>query len=114
MPNVKYYGQKIEIFKGEDVTLEFNIDNAPIGGIGSWTLAFSIERKAGDTSTAILSKTTSSGISINGTVITVILSSSDTDTLSVKTYDWDLKRTNTGAEKVIASGKLIVFGNVSP
>jgi len=101
----------IEFFQGEDVTLEFTVEDAAGAAVDvtGWTTTFSIARTAGD---AIL--VTAAGAIIDAATgrIDVVLTDTDTDTLS-GSYAYDFKRMNAGSEAVLSYGPVTVRQKVT-
>jgi hypothetical protein len=108
------------LFLGTDYEYPFTILNAAETAainISGWTLSWMVKRKKTDTdANALLTKTTSSGITISGTwntdpdvntqVATVAVADTDTDTLPAGLGHYELKRTDAGSETVLAYGPL--------
>jgi hypothetical protein len=103
----------ISFYKGEDVTL--TVTMSPATNITGWTLAFTVKQKYGD-AIAVVSKSTSSGITItdavNG-VFTVTIASADTNLLDQQGYVYDIQRTNAGNRTVLAIGNLTLLPEVT-
>lgn len=100
-------------FRGEDVTLEVTM--SPVVSISGWTLIFVMRREHRD-NTAIITKTTGSGITITnapGGVFEVALGSADTLNLEPRTYVFDIQRSNSGSRAVIVIGTMQVGEQVS-
>ena len=92
----------LEIFRGEDVTIPYDVDEDTSG----WTCALIISDELGDSSPTL---------SVAGTVtnasagyIDVALSRAQTAALSLPSYHWELVRTNAGSYTVLAYGTLTV------
>lgn len=102
---------------GEDVTIRVTVRHVDAEGntvptdIGGWTLQCDI--KPIDGGTAIISKTTSDGITItdeeNGK-FEIYLTDTDTDKLVAATYKWGAKRMDADQEAGLAKG-LITMGD---
>lgn len=92
----------------EDVTLPFTIyksNNATLEDITGWTLSFIVKDVPGGS--AVLTKTTSSGIALTtpaSGLATVTVADTDTVSITPGKYQYELKRTNAGFEKVLAKG----------
>jgi len=97
----------ITIFKGEDKTL--NVILKPPTDISTWTnISFTV-RKAKTDSTAKITKTVGSGITITDTtngVVQVALADTDTENLTAGIHYWDIKRMDPGSEVVLAYGPI--------
>ncbi len=95
------------VFVGDDVVLIY--DFTQNGDISSDTFEFICEKKNGS---LVFRKTSGTGailIIVGGSTITkgqIQVSLVDALDISVGDYDWRLRRTNTGREKVIAFGDL--------
>lgn len=111
-----------EYFIGTDHQFVYEILNegetAAIN-IASWTLSWMVKRRKSDADVdAVLTKTTTSGIAIDGTfnatpgtntqVATVTVDDTDTLTLPPGSYYAELKRTDAGFETVLAYGVLTI------
>ena len=102
----------ITFYKGEDVTI--TVTMSPATNITSWTFVFTAKDKLGGTQA--LQKTNASftiADALNG-VFRFTLSATDTGTtLSVRTYVYDIQRTNSGSATVLVTGNLKVLGEVT-
>lgn len=114
------------VFIGEDKTLSFTVldaDGVPMD-ISGWALAFIVRSKDTSTGTPVLTKTTSSGITITGTYNATpasntqraVVSLVDTDTaendgtviIKPAKYRYSLKRTDSGSETILAFGNFVL------
>jgi hypothetical protein len=85
--------------------------------ITSWTLSWLVKRRESDVdASALVTKTTASGIAISGSfnpdpdvntqVATISVADTDTVSLSPGLYYHELKRTDAGAETVLITGRI--------
>ena len=101
-------------FLGEDKDLEFVIyqeDGVTVQDITGWALEWVLRVEDDDTGAAVISKTTSSGIALTtptSGVATVTIADTDTADLTVGTYRHALKRTDDGAETILAWGDCVL------
>jgi hypothetical protein len=89
--------------------------------IASWSVTFQVKKKLGGTS--VISKTVGSGVALTDTgrgIITVSLAKADTSSLTLTSaladgegYVWNLKRTDSGSNVVLARGELILEEEVT-
>lgn len=115
-----------ELFIGVDHQYPFTILNeaetAAID-ITGWTLSWMVKRRLShDDADAVITKTTVAGISIAGTYdadpdtntqkATVTVEDGDTDGLSAGEYFYELKRTDSGFETILAYGGLTLVRSV--
>lgn len=98
------YVANIELHKGEDAVI--TVTMTPVTNITGWALAFNI-RRSPDDPTALVTKTTLSGMSItnpsNG-VFTITLDRADTRDLDYRELFFDIQRTDTGFRTVLTYG----------
>ena len=99
-------------FIGEDRTLRFSVaDSAGLAqNISGWTLEWVLRERPWGTQ-ALVTKTTSAGITITnaaGGVCEVAVADDDTINLAPGAYFHTLRRTNAGAETVLAFGDAIL------
>lgn len=90
----------IEFFRGEDVVIEVTL--TPVTDIAGFTFKATI---------GSISKTTDSGISITDAgagVLQIVLSDTDTESLSLGRTAWALKRSDAGKESVLTIGECVV------
>jgi hypothetical protein len=103
-------------YKGEDQLLDFEILTSSFTPVDvtTWTFEWAIRVNKNDTGAAVLSKTTSAGITITGTYnadrdvntqrVRVAIAASDTDNLESRRYFHALKRTTGGNEQIVSDG----------
>ena len=135
MAHEKHFTKDDDLFVGDDIALEFEVfeddlvvddDGAYVSGtpqdVAGWALAFAVRTSDTTSAAAVLSKTTSAGITITGTfddvhadnTQRVVVAIADTDTydgavlVAPKTYRYSLKRTDAGSEKTLAFGKFVL------
>jgi len=103
-------------------TIKNTLENACVD-ITGWALSFKVKRQAADhDGHAVMSKATGSGITIAGSfnadpainaqTATVTIADTDTDVLEEGTYHFELKRTDPGAETILAYGALDLIRSV--
>lgn len=110
-----------ELFLGEDRLFEFHILDADVSttaiNITGWALSFMIKKRRSDAdASALVTKTTVSGIAIAGTFnatassntqrATVTLADTDSSSLNPGLAYYELKRTDDGFETVLAYGPI--------
>lgn len=108
--------QQIKFIRGQDLTLVFALDR-PRSIVG-WTISFTAKfRQSGET---VLSKSATLVDTTRG-VFSFALAAADTEGLDVtedlvapEEYFWDVKRTDSGAETVLAGGSLVLGRNATP
>ena len=107
------------MFRGEDKTLTVTVDNGAtppsVLNITGWTLAFTLRQSAGDV-TALVTKTTTSGISLTAPLTGVFeVSLEDVDTIALVPgkYAYDVKRMDASAEAVLVYGTLTLLAEVT-
>jgi len=107
------------MFRGEDKVLSVTVDDGatpPVAkNITGWTLAFTLRQSAGD-ATVLITKTTSSGITITnptGGVFQVSLDDVDTIALASGKYAYDCKRMDADAEAILVYGTLTLLAEVT-
>jgi hypothetical protein len=94
---------EIAIYRGEDVALPFTMD--PVENITGWTLLMSVSGGG-----AVVF--TKAGVVTSGPsgTFSVSLTDAETELLSAsEVYDYDVWRTDAGAERVLARGTLRVL-----
>lgn len=106
--------QTIRLIRAQDLTLRFFL--SPPRDMTSWTVTFEVEDKLAGS--AVITKTVGSGVTLADTgkgILEVSLAKADTSSLTVssglatgKGYVWELKRTNSGSNVVLARGQLIL------
>jgi hypothetical protein len=97
--------QRIEIYQGEAVTLNFTL--APVENIAGWTLLFTAAEYFGSAA-KLFSQAGEIVSAANGT-FKVDLPASKTDIAHQK-VTYDVWRTDTGFERVLAAGILNILG----
>ena len=91
--------------------------------VSGWALSWKLKRKPEDgDGKALITKTTSSGITVSGSYnavaaqstqrATVTLEDTDTDNLPPGVYAYELKRTDAGFETVLAFGPITLIRGV--
>ena len=108
--------QKITLYRGEDVKLNFSPTVTPSSSIATWGLTFSI---AVPGSLPLLELTTTAGdiTIVSGTdgTFKVTISRARTATLTASSpYVWDVWRTDTGSYERLAGGQLLALRPVLP
>lgn len=105
----------LRLIRGQDVTLRFTLDRKR--DVTGWTVSFVVRTRIGQT--AAISKTATLTDTTYG-VFTVSLAKADTSGLTVsellsegEEYYWDLKRTDSGANTVLAYGSLELLLNAT-
>lgn len=115
----------LELYLNTDFNFLFTIYNATetaIVDVSTWSLSWIVKTHPQDAdASALITKTTSSGITISGTYNSVPSTNTqvvnvdidDTDTTSIKPglYVWELKRTNDGNETVLAHGRIAILAS---
>jgi hypothetical protein len=99
-------------FTGEDRTLRFSVVDADglAQNISGWTLEWVLRERPWGTE-ALISKTTGAGITITnaaGGVCEVAIADDDTINLAPGAYVHTLRRSNAGAETVLAFGDAVL------
>jgi len=111
-------------FRGEDKRLQFVIyadaSRAEVADASGFALSWKLASALGGT--ALVTKTTGSGISVSGTfnadpalntqVVEVAVDDTDTDGLTTGTLWHELKRTDAGLEAVLAHGRATILAPV--
>lgn len=102
--------QQIKFVRGQDLTLVFALDRPR--SVSGWTVAFTAKTREGGTTVLSIAATITD--SARG-VFSVALAKADTSGVTVsedlvppEEYYWDLKRTDTGANTVLAKGQLVL------
>ena len=110
-----------ELWLGTDFQYVFHVKNNAEDTaieITGWALSWMVKRYRSDAdASAILTKTTASGIAIAGTFhqtpalntqrATVTLADTDSSSLNPGLYHYELKRTDDGYETVLAYGQMV-------
>ena len=100
-------------FIGEDKSLIFTVyqaDGITPQNITGWALEWDLRKTDAD-ATAVLTKTTASGIALTtptSGVCTVTIADTDTDTLDPGTYRHALKRTTADSETILTYGNATI------
>ena len=99
-------------FIGEDRTLRFTVfdSTGAVQNISGWTLEWVLRERPWGTQ-ALITKTTSAGVTITnaaGGVCEVAVADDDTINLAPGAYFHTLRRTNAGAETVLAFGDAVL------
>lgn len=106
--------QTLRLVRAQDLQLRFTMDRpTPIAG---WSVTFKVCDAPGGA--ARITKTVSAGVTLTDAargVLTVTLAKADTANLTVTTalaagkgYVWELTRTDTGHQTVLARGELVL------
>jgi hypothetical protein len=111
--------QLIRIIRAQDLSLRFTMDRPR--SVSGWSVTFAVKKKLGGTQ--VISRTVGSGVTLTDTgrgVITVSLAKADTSSLTLTTalsdgegYVWNLKRTDSGSNVVLARGEFILEEEVT-
>jgi hypothetical protein len=106
----------LTLWQGTDQQFVFTIKNAAetaCVNITGWTLSFMAKVRSSDadvaaviTETATISGTFNSDPAVNTQVATITIEDSDTTGVTPRLYQWELKRTDAGAETIEAYGTL--------
>lgn len=101
-------------FRGEDIRLRVTLDPVPTGGISGYTFAFTA-RTDGSAASASLEKDNSTFTIEDATngIFYVNIADTDTTGLTVRTYDYDIKRTNSGSEAILVYGEWDLMQDVT-
>jgi hypothetical protein len=101
-------------FRGEDVTVTFTMD--PAEAVTGWALAFYVRARPEYGSAALVTRTTAAGgITITdgpGGVFAVAVPAASTLALPVGRYRYDVWRTDSGSEVMLAYGACDVLPQV--
>lgn len=120
MPTYARLSQALTCARGESLSLPCTPDSTVASDdrdITGWTLAFVIRPVSADLDdAATISRTTANGgiiiTSASTGAFTITVTHAQTGALDVKLYDWEIWRTDTGAEKRLAFGKLQIVRSV--
>lgn len=109
----------IDLVRAQDVALRFTADRPR--SLSGWSVSFTLRTRLGGT--AVVTKTVGSGVTLTDAgrgVLTVSLAKADTSSLTLTAalasgegYVWDLKRTDSGNNVVLARGELILAQEVT-
>jgi hypothetical protein len=96
----------LTLFRGEDVVLNFDIDE----DISGWSMSLYISDSTGDSSPTL---TVTGSIDTAATGLChASLTAAQTAALALPVYYWELARTNSGAVAVLSYGTLTVLPRV--
>lgn len=109
----------LSLFLGESRDLEFDITNVAETqaiDISGWTLSFMVKARLSDPdASALITKSPASiagafdsDPAVNSQRASINLERSDSTSLTAGLRYWELKRTNTGVQTVVARGRLIL------
>lgn len=104
--------QSIRLIRAQDVTITATMEKPR--SISGWAVTFQVRDSLGGTSR--ITKTVGSGITISNAgkgVLSIALAKADTSSLTVRSYVWDIKRTDSGSNVVLARGELILEETVT-
>ncbi|HXG12261.1 MAG TPA: hypothetical protein VNK04_21075 [Gemmataceae bacterium] len=104
--------QTLEFIRAQDLILVGRF--AQPRSIAGWSITFQVRDSLGGASRII--KTVGSGITLTDAgkgIIEITLTKADTQGLAVQSYVWDIKRTDAGANVVLAMGQLILRHEVT-
>lgn len=119
---------ELSVWRGTDTTIRvqvFQRDDLIPQSMTGWALAFTVRVRATDGDPAPLSKTTAAGITIASgdtalgetaganSVAVVAIVDDDTTGLAPQRYACDLKRTDAGAEAILAAGTFNLLQEVT-
>ena len=100
------------------------VERGTMQDITGFTLRFDARKGASANDPPLITKITSNGISITGTFdaaratntqrVAITLEDTDTNTLPARDYQYALKRTDAGFEKVLADGKMALLQSAVP
>lgn len=99
--------QTLRLIRAQDLTIRCVMEKPR--SISSWAVTFQVRDSLGGTSR--ITKTVGSGIALTDTgkgILTITLDKADTSSLTVRSYVWDIKRTDSGSNVVLARGELIL------
>lgn len=99
----------IEIYRGEDVILNFTMD--PVEDISTWTIVFTVSRGKNSTIKAVSIDCALTTDGSDGAFMAQ-LTDAETDGLYPGTYYWDAWKSNPGGERILGIGKFTVLPNV--
>jgi hypothetical protein len=104
--------QTIRLIRAQDLTIVATMEKPR--SISGWAITFQVRDSLGGTSR--ITKTVGGGITITDGgkgVISISLAKADTSSLTVRSYVWDIKRTDSGSNVVLARGELILEETVT-
>jgi hypothetical protein len=96
-----------------DRTFTINVNNAPLN-LTSYTAAMQV-RESYDATSALISLTNGSGITLGGTAgtIGVVISSAASSAVDAGAYSYDLEISSGGVVTRLLEGSFVVTGNVT-
>jgi hypothetical protein len=100
------------LIRGQDVILEVKM--TPPKSISGYSITFQVKDSIGGTSR--ITKTVGSGITVTNTgkgVIQISLAAANTSSLSIQSYVWDIRRTDSGYNRELAGGELNLVKGVT-
>lgn len=115
----------LQLYLNTDFNYLFTIYDAAEASIvdtSTWAMSWIVKTYAQDTdASALLTKTTSSGITVSGTYnatpasntqrVNVDIDDSDTTSVNPGDYVWELRRTDAGNETVLATGTITILAS---
>lgn len=104
----------IQVYKGEDIVLNFTETPVPVGGIGGWTIKFSL-RRLQDGSLTLLHEEDAVIQDGNAGTYQVTIPGEPLGSGTHRTpnkYYYDVWRTNAGSEAVLAIGEFNILPEV--
>lgn len=104
--------QNITMARGQDKTIKASM--AKPRDITGWAITFQVKDSLGGTSR--FTKTVGSGITVLNAmrgVISIAISAANTSALSVRSFVWDLRRTDAGSNTELARGELRLVEGVT-
>ena len=104
--------QTLRLIRAQDLSILGRMDIPR--DITGWTVTFQVRDSLGGTSR--ITKTVGSGITLSNAgrgEITITLDKADTSGLTIQSYVWDVKRTTSGSNVVLARGELILEQEVT-
>jgi hypothetical protein len=104
--------QTLRLIRAQDLTLRASL--SPPREVTGWSITFQVRDSLGGTSR--ITKTVGSGITLTDAgkgIITISLAKADTATLTIQSYVWDVKRTDSGNNVVLARGQLVLEQEVT-
>ena len=92
------------VYQGEDAILAFTMDPVPGGGIGGWTFRLDVRNV-----TVVLSKSPAAIVGAPTGDFSFTLLPAETALLRPGLLDYEVRRTDTGENRVVASGSFSVL-----
>lgn len=100
--------QDITMYKGAEMQFNFTLQAPlPPGGIGGWTILFTVAKKANSASKLISRAATVTDPTL--CIFQVALDADDTDELKPATYFYDVWRTDADEEQVMSIGNFVLL-----